>query len=340
LAVLKSLCLLNFNYVDVLGWIEAMVEKASEQLARSALVAFNLLLSRNHQHLCDAHWNQVTATMGRLVEFTLPVELLVEPSSFEAESPLSPQHSRRPSVAPSPRLGPNGSGLQAAFSASSVAIQRPDYQSARFKCALQLLVLHSIKDMILNGILPGHDQNNKTTPLKLTHIDVILRFAEKSATFARQFNANTELRTALWKAGFLDSFENILLSKQEAAASQLILATLPRLYTDEMRKDSNLFGKVIDERYRRSSLDVLQTYVDLLSDSPGVAAVKRSLKAWPPVVTPLLADLTALVESRQLSWIGELFEPVLQIFRLDRGEPHEAAHRFLHALCTQNIRPH
>ena len=330
--------------VDVLLWIEGMVERASEQLARNALIAFNMLLSRCHGQLSSAHWDQVLATLNRLVEFTLPDELLLfEPGVLdEGTTPTTsetPTASRRPSSLASPRLLP--AGLHPAFSSTSLGTSavppRPDFQSARYKCALQLLVLHSVKDMLLNGILPDANkpESEASSSLNLGHLDGIMALAERSAAFARSFNANVELRTALWKAGFLDAFENILLAKQEAAASLLVVLVTLRVYPLEACRREALFAEAIEERLRRSTASILSLYTSLLGDDPAMASMRRSLKAWPAVVVPLLQGLNQVIHAQQIPWIAQVFEPVLQIYRLDKGEAQETAHTLLTSLCSR-----
>lgn len=318
-----------------------MVEKASEHLARNALIAFNMLLSRNHGQLSAAHWDQVLATLNRLIEFTLPDELLLfEPGPID-DGPESPPGSRRPSSVSSPRL--LLTGLHAAFSSTSVGTSpvppRPDFQSARYKCALQLLVLHSVKDMLLNGILPDASQEPTSSALNLSHIDGILKLAERSASFAESFNKNVELRTVLWKAGFLDAFENILLAKQEAAASLLIVLVTLQIYTNQDYRRDPLFQAVVEERLRNTTNAVLSLYTGLISDDPAMASIRRSLKAWPAVVTPLMTGLCRILGSEDASiripWISEPFELILEIYRLDKDKPQEAAHALLKSLCTK-----
>jgi hypothetical protein len=163
--------------------------------------------------------------------------------------------------------------------------------------------------------------------------------AERSAAFAQAFNKNVELRTVLWKAGFLDAFENILLAKQEAAASLLIVLVTLQVYTNQDYRKDPLFQTVVEGRLRSTTTTVLTLYTGLINDDPAMASIRRSLKAWPPVVTPLMTGLCRILGTEDASiripWISEVFEQILEIFRLDRGEPQEAAHALLTGLCTK-----
>jgi brefeldin A-inhibited guanine nucleotide-exchange protein len=309
-----------------------MVMRANEQLARSALIAFNQVVSKNYQLFTRLHWDQVVATMGQLVELTLPLELAefsMDESDLDNWSRRNSDE-RRGSALPSPRAS---SGLTQAFSSTSVAHSRPDFQAARYKCALQLLILHSAKDMLLNGIL-GTDM----CALGLDHLEAILGHAERSATFARDFNLDIQLRTMLWKAGFLDSFENILLSKQESAAAQLTVSVLMRLHTLQQYRQDPRFSAVVDGRLRLACLAVLEGYIGLLEDSPVAAPVKRSLKAWPSVIALVFSGMTGLVKG-DVAWIGELYEPALHVYKLDNGQPSAEAYTFLVALSHKYIQP-
>lgn len=311
-----------------------MVMRANEQLARSALIAFNQVVTKNYQLFTSQHWDQVVATLGHLVEYTLPVELAEFNTEESDLDNWSRRNSDQTSAVPSPRVSAAASGLTQAFSSTSVALMRPDFQAARYKCALQLLILHSVKDMLLNGILG----TGKCT-LQLDHLEAILGYAEKSATFAHHFNMNIPLRTLLWKAGFLDSFENILLSKQEAASAQLTISVLLRLYTLDQYKKDPRYKEVVDERLRLASLAVLEGYLGLLEDNPAASALRRSIKAWPSVVALVFSGLGSLVKEPQgeVPWIGDLYQPALQIFKLDNGEASTEAYTFLTALSHRYI---
>lgn len=311
----------------VLGWIEDMVARPSDQLARSSLVALNSLIAKNHGIFREHHWDLVMQALGNIVAHTLPTELLAY-TGDEADEAAS---TRRASVATSPRSIASVSQLQAFSSASlSLNAAHPDFQVIRYKCALQLLIMHSMQDLILNsGVLQSQH-------LSLDHLDLLLSVLGRSASFARDFNQSVDVRRALHRANFLDSMENILLSKQEAAAAQLSMHILFRAFAMErFRRDAARFDDVLVQRLRYTSMAVLENYIALLEDSAAVSTYKRSAKSWLPVVRTLFQELGALASER---WIGEFFQPALAVYRLGSTEVSDAAHAFLTSLCLHYIK--
>lgn len=316
----------------MLDWIEGLAGRPSEQIARSALVAFNMLVSRNQHLFSPSHWNLIIRTLRHLIQHTMPLDLADYPVDTQAESAPAPPKSKLQS----PRTGL--STLLPAFSATSVT-PNGDLNTCRYKCALHLLILHSSKDMLLNGILTN-DHDNLT--FGLDHLISVLEAAEESAAFANQFNANLPLRTALWRAGFLDALENILLAKQETTALVLSISLLSKAYhIQRYRQDADTFSTQIDQRMQRIALSALSHYLDLLSDQHDALVIRRSLKAWPPVIALLLSTIQSLLLSDiQLTWLAEIYEPALEIYRLDRSEAASAAHTLLLFIRDRYINTH
>lgn len=287
-----------------------MVERPNEQLARAALIAFNQLISKTYQEYTPLLWDQVISFLGHLLEKTLPVELFMEQTGNSPKSPSS-------------------------LSTTSLISLRPDFQSARYKCALQLLVLHSTKDLFQAKDLLG------SSTLGLDQIDRLLGLIGKSLEFARDFNQNTPLRMSLWRAGFLDAFENILLTKQEAAAASLSLLVLFKSFRQERLRDEDemLFRDAVLQRFKLTALTVLHHYINQLAEVQKEQQ-KRSLKSWPPVISQIFSHLSDLVGD-DLPWIGEFFRPAMEIYKADRHQASDQAKDFLLALCDHYVsKPH
>ncbi len=66
------------------------------------------------------------------------------------------------------------------------------------------------------------------------HLLVVLGCLHRSYCFARRFNEEDELRTALYKMGFMKQLPNLL--KQETIAVSCYLTNCTRLYLDDGRQ--------------------------------------------------------------------------------------------------------
>jgi Sec7-like guanine-nucleotide exchange factor len=91
------------------------------------------------------------------------------------------------------------------------------------QCVVQLELISAV------GVLAGAHLDSLTK----AHVDTLITLLEKSAAFARAFNADRALRSALWRAGFMRyARHNKLpsLLRQETAATQQLLVLLMNLY--------------------------------------------------------------------------------------------------------------
>lgn len=79
----------------------------------------------------------------------------------------------------------------------------------------------------------GTDIYDKIPVPQLLRILILLR---KSFIFAHKFNANKELRTNLWRLGFMKQLPNLL--KQETLSAHVYISVLIRLFTEERKISS------------------------------------------------------------------------------------------------------
>ena len=92
------------------------------------------------------------------------------------------------------------------------------------QCVVQLELIASV------GVLADAHLDS----LQFHHVEAILGLLQRSADFARRFNADRPLRKALWEAGFMRyARHNKLpsLLRQEASATQQLVILLMRLYS-------------------------------------------------------------------------------------------------------------
>lgn len=90
------------------------------------------------------------------------------------------------------------------------------------KCVLQLLLIETTNDLLRN------DEVYNTIPPE--HLLRLMGVLDHSYQFARMFNEDKELRTGLWKVGFMKHLPNLL--KQESSSASTLVHVLLRMYYD------------------------------------------------------------------------------------------------------------
>ena len=90
------------------------------------------------------------------------------------------------------------------------------------KCVLQLLLIETAHDLLQN------EEVYATIP----PADLLRLMAEldHSYRFAKRFNADKDLRLALWKVGFMKQLPNLL--KQESSSAATLVNVLLRMHSD------------------------------------------------------------------------------------------------------------
>jgi len=103
---------------------------------------------------------------------------------------------------------------------------------------------------------------------------------DQSYQFARSFNEDKELRTGLWKVGFMKHLPNLL--KQESSSAATLVHILLRMYHD-MRPEHQAARPQIAERLIPLGVGVLRDFNKLRVDSQN-----KNITAWTPVVAEIL----------------------------------------------------
>jgi len=109
---------------------------------------------------------------------------------------------------------------------------------------------------------------------------------DHSYQFARLFNEDKELRTGLWKVGFMKHLPNLL--KQESSSASTLVTALLRLYFDP-RPAHQAIRPQVTERLLPLGLSVLQDFNKLRSDTQ-----MKNILAWTPVVAEIMHGFTRL----------------------------------------------
>lgn len=90
------------------------------------------------------------------------------------------------------------------------------------KCVLQLLLIETTHELL------QHERvYNTIPPAELLRLMSAL---DESYRFARKFNADKDLRMALWKVGFMRDLPNLL--RQESTSAATLVNVFLRMYND------------------------------------------------------------------------------------------------------------
>ena len=128
-------------------------------------------------------------------------------------------------VHPTPLPDPSQSGSVDGPAASrplGFTERRRIFRQIIVKCVLQLLLIETAHDLL----------QNEEVYLTIPPADLLRLMAEldNSYRFAKRFNADKELRMALWKVGFMKQLPNLL--KQESSSAATLVNVLLRMYGD------------------------------------------------------------------------------------------------------------
>jgi len=113
--------------------------------------------------------------------------------------------------------------------------------------------------------------------LRLTHV------LEASYAFSRAFNADKDLRLALWKVGFMKQLPNLL--KQESSSAATLVRVLVRMHADPRQGHRNL-RKEVRKRLVPLGREVVKGYLPLDPETQ-----VRNIGAWTPVVADIFRGL-------------------------------------------------
>ncbi|XP_046857766.1 brefeldin A-inhibited guanine nucleotide-exchange protein 1-like [Xenia sp. Carnegie-2017] len=169
-----------------------------------------------------------------------------------------------------------------AQNATFVQTERMMFNSLIIKCVVQLELILMIDNVLFfpstskrededtMAELQGLNTPRRTAKRKhdgmfphLTSNQLFLfcEVLENSYKFAKSFNCNNELRTALWKAGFKGQSKPNLL-KQETSSLACLLRILFRMYDDVARKES---WEGVEEKVLRICDEALRQLIELQS---------------------------------------------------------------------------
>jgi brefeldin A-inhibited guanine nucleotide-exchange protein len=152
------------------------------------------------------------------------------------------------------------------------AARRRFFNQIITKCVLTLLMIETVNELFSNDAV--YAQIPSTELLRL------MGLLKKSYHFAKRFNGDRDLRTRLFKEGFMKQPPNLL--KQESGAASVYVSILFRMYHDTGTE------RLASREQTEAALvplcaDIVQSYVDLDEETQ-----QRNIVTWRPVVVDVL----------------------------------------------------
>ncbi|KAF7194309.1 Protein transport protein SEC7 [Pseudocercospora fuligena] len=207
----------------------------------------------------------------------------VETSSLS----LSSDHDRSPSPAQTPRNKQSEledfSNVQSKQQAPVVvtAARRRYFNQIITKCVLQLLMIETVSELFNNDAvyasIPSH--------LLLR----LMKLLKTSYHFAKRFNEDRDLRTRLFREGFMKQPPNLL--KQESGSASVYVLILLRMYADQSDERAASRPETESALIPLCS-DIIASYVSLDEETQ-----QRNIVTWRPVVIDVLEGYVGFADT-------------------------------------------
>jgi brefeldin A-inhibited guanine nucleotide-exchange protein len=158
------------------------------------------------------------------------------------------------------------------------AARRRFFNQIITKCVLQLLMIETVQELFTNEAV-----YEKIPSGELLRLMAVLK---KSYHFAKRFNANRDLRSRLFREGFMKQPPNLL--KQESGSASVYVSILFRMYHDT---STDRAASRADTEAALIPLceDIIASYIELDEETQ-----QRNIVTWRPVVVTVLEGYTGL----------------------------------------------
>ncbi|KAF2639668.1 hypothetical protein P280DRAFT_402689 [Massarina eburnea CBS 473.64] len=152
------------------------------------------------------------------------------------------------------------------------AARRRFFNQIITKCVLQLLMIETVQELFTNDAV-----YEKIPSGELLRLMAVLK---KSYHFAKRFNADKDLRTRLFREGFMKQPPNLL--KQESGSASVYVSILIRMYHDT---STDRAASRADTEAALIPLceDIINSYIELDEETQ-----QRNIVTWRPVVVSVL----------------------------------------------------
>jgi len=173
-----------------------------------------------------------------------------------------------------------------------------DFRVVRSKCVVQLLLIQLVQDAVVSFY----------TKMSTSHVHHLAESLHDSYSFAKDFNANVELRYSLWRAGFMNQVPNLL--KQETSGLTTYMRIMFWLYLDPDREDMD--GK-LETAVVTLCDSVLKRFIST-SEAPNAKADdRRELAALTPVVILIVNGMMQMSTDQFFKHLGDMYNVLLQL---------------------------
>ena len=268
----------------MLTWLWTRAE--NDTLARIGTSCFQQLIEKNVTRFNSLRWSQIVDTFVQLFKTTTAHQLF--DSSLRAGGVSQPSRPETPDgisrfATPRP-LSPTTHAQEATLSppvAMSSSDRRKAFKQIIVKCVLQLLLIDTTNELLHNPTVYA-----QVPPDQLLRL---LNTLQDSYEFSKKFNADKDLRMALWKVGFMKQLPNLL--KQESSSAATIISILVKMHDDERQthKDAR---SAIRKRFVPLAEDIVMNFLPLEPDTQA-----RNIAAWTPVVSDILRGVCSFEDT-------------------------------------------
>ncbi|GJJ07601.1 hypothetical protein Clacol_001804 [Clathrus columnatus] len=269
----------------------------NDTLSRIGASCLQQLVESNVQKLSPDLWNRIIATFVRLFKTTTPHQLFDESLRTEIEG-TNNEHLDNGEA--SKRLSADRND-QAAL----VNERRRIFKQIIGNCVLQLLLIESTHELLQN--------QEVYSAMPPEYLFDLIGQLDHSYQFARSFNEDKELRTGLWKVGFMKHLPNLL--KQESTSAATLISVLIRLYKDPRIEGKRLKEQVTD-RLTSLGLNILGDFIALKPENQA-----KTIATWTPVIVEVLNGFNNLDDQTFTRYLPAFYSGIIEI--LSREMPNE-----------------
>lgn len=174
------------------------------------------------------------------------------------------------------------------------AARRRFFNQIITKCVLQLLMIETVQELFTNDAV-----YEKIPSGELLQLMAVLK---KSYHFAKRFNANRELRSRLFREGFMKQPPNLL--KQESGSASVYVSILFRMYHDTSN-DRAASRSDTEAALLPLCEDIIASYIELDEETQ-----QRNIVTWRPVVVTVLDGYTNFPD-KEFNKNVEIFAPLV-----------------------------
>ena len=174
------------------------------------------------------------------------------------------------------------------------AARRRFFNQIITKCVLQLLMIETVQELFGNEIVYSNIPS-----YELLRLMAVLK---KSYHFAKRFNADRELRSKLFREGFMKQPPNLL--KQESGSASVYVSILFRMYHDAS-SDRAASRAETEKALIPLCEDIVQSYIELDEETQ-----QRNMVTWRPVVVTVLDGYAGFPDT-DFDRLTHVFAPLL-----------------------------